>query len=246
MSLKSGPCAAPRKHAKISSMMTIKTVLSLGLFLLLPAMASAAQAGNLNSAGGLAQSFVEAINSKNQERRLALLHSRSKACINVQSQPYYDWIFSRQAKHVIPDAKYRSLVEPLVGAQVLAADGKSDYPIRPTHQLQIDFDTGPNNSTSIVLLIVRDGASWYEVLPCPRPETIASVRTAEMSRAEHDARVKVLIGKLADPLRGEIIALARKGQRIDAIKKYREASGEGLSIAKSVVDTLVPIGPSAK
>ena len=235
----------PRKHVNISVMMSIKTQLSLGLILLLPAL-TFAQAGNPNSPEGLAKSFVEAINGKNQERRLALLHPRSKACIDGRSQPCYDWIFSRQAKHVIPAAKYKLLVEPLVGAQMLAADGKSDYPVRPTHQLQIDFDTGPNSSTSIVLLIVRDGTSWYEVLPCPRPETIASVRTAEASRAEQEQRVKSLISKLADPLRGEIIALARQGQRIDAIRKYRDASGEDLSTAKSVVDTLVPIDPSAK
>jgi hypothetical protein len=45
---------------------------------------------------------------------------------------------------------------------------------------------------------------------------------------------------LTDPLRAEIIALAREGRRIDAIKRYRDATGQDLTTAKDVVDLLVP------
>lgn len=243
-------CAARSKHGKLALMMAVVSCLpfrlaALGLMFSLVIMGSVL-AGQANQAEGFAQLFVDAINSKSPDRRLALLHPRSKACINAQTQAYFDYIFSRQAKHVIPAAKYKSFVGGLSGEAVVAADGRSDYPLRPTHQLQIDFATGSNSSTSIVVLLVQDGASWYEVLPCPRPDAIASVRAAEANRADHEQRVKSLVAKLADPLRSEIVALARKGQRIDAIRKYRDISGEDLSTAKSVVDTLAPLEPSAK
>lgn len=186
-----------------------------------------------------AKEFVDAVNSKNTERRLALLHPKSRACINAQTRPYYDWIFTRQSRHVIP-AVYKVTMNPVPGDAALMSDGRSDYPLRPTQQLQIDFETGPYRSTSIILSIARDGAEWREVLPCPRPEAIAGIRAVEAERAQQEQRVRSLIVKLVDPLRAEIIALARKGQRIDAIKKYREATGEDLSTAKSVVDLLVP------
>ena len=49
-----------------------------------------------------------------------------------------------------------------------------DYPVRPTHLLQIDFATGSNSSTTLLLQVVREGQEWREVVPCPRPETIAA------------------------------------------------------------------------
>jgi hypothetical protein len=120
------------------------------------------------------------------------------------------------------------------------SDGKSDYPLRPSHQLQIDFDTGPYSATSVVMLIVRDGARWYEVLPCPRPDAIAGIQAIEAKRAEQERKVESLVAGLADPLRAEIVALARQGRRIDAIKKYRDATGQDLTTAKQVVDLLSP------
>ena len=142
-------------------------------------------------------------------------------------------------KHVIP-AKHKVAAEPLAGKQSLPSEGKSDYPLRPSHQLQIDFDTGPYSSTSIVLFIVRDGARWYEVLPCLRPDAIAGIPAIEAKRAEQARKVESLVAGLNDPLRAEIIALARQGRRIDAINKYRNATGQDLTTAKDVVDLLVP------
>ncbi len=199
-----------------------------------------AQAVAPNQPEALAKLFVDAVNSKSAASRLALLHPKSRACINAQTQPYYDWIFSRQLKHVIPAAKYKVTAEPLAGKQLLPSDGKSDYPLRPSHQLQIDFDTGPYSATSIILLIVRDGARWYEVLPCPRPDAVAAIGVIEAKRAEQKRKVESLVAGLVDPLRAEITALARQGRRIDAIKRYQDASGQDLTTAKDVVDLLVP------
>ena len=198
-----------------------------------------AQVGSADQPERLAKLFVDAVNSKSVERRVALLHPKSQACVNAQTQPYYDWIFSRQLKYVIPE-KYKVATKPLAGKGPLPSDGKSDYPLRPSHQLQIDFDAGPYSAISIVMLIVRDGGRWYEVLPCPRPDAIAGMRAIEAKRAEQERKVKSLVAKLADPLRAEIIALARQGRRIDAIKRYQDASGESLTTAKDVVDLLVP------
>ncbi len=210
----------------------------LGLALLSPLLCIA-QATDSGRPETFAKEFVDAVNSKSTERRLSLLHPKSRVCVNVQTQPYYDWIFSRQLRQVIP-AAYKVTTKPVPGEKALVSDGRSDYPLRPTQQLQIDFETGPYSSTSIILLIVHDGTRWYEVLPCPRPETITYVKAAEAERSKQELRVRSLVAKLADPLRAEIIALARKDQRIDAIKKYRDATGEDLSTAKYVVDLLVP------
>jgi hypothetical protein len=212
---------------------------TLGLALWFPLICQA-QGGSANQPEAVAKLFVDAINSKSADRRLALLHPKSRACINTQTQPYYDWIFSRQLKHVIPAANYKVAATPLSGKPALPSDGKSEYPLSPSHQLQIDFNTGPYSSTSIVLFIVRDSARWYEVLPCPGPDDVAGIRAIEAKRAERERNIESLVARLADPLRAEITALARQGRRIDAIKRYRDATGEDLTTAKDVVDLLAP------
>ncbi len=42
-----------------------------------------------------------------------------------------------------------------------------------------------------------------------------------------------------DPWLAEVVTLARSGQKIQAIKRYRELTGEGLKEAKEAVERLV-------
>ena len=187
----------------------------------------------------LAKRFVDAAASKNPEHLKALVHPKSLACINARTQEFYDSIFSRQSKHTIP-ANYKTAVEPVARDQGLLLENELDYPVRPSHQVQIDFDTGPSSSTTVVLLVVYDAGRWHEVLPCPRPDTIARMRAAKEESAKQDERAQQLAAKLSDPLRAELVDLLRKGQRIDAMKRYAAASGEDLAMAKRVVELLAP------
>jgi hypothetical protein len=196
-------------------------------------------AGAYGQPEALAKDFVSAVNSKSADRRKEILHPRTLACINAQTQPFFDWIFSRELKYVIP-ANYRATTTPLSGGQLLPPEAKSDYPVRPTHMLQIDYSAGPYNSTTIVLFIVKEGSRWHEVLPCPQAEAVEMVKANEAKNSALESRAKRLAVELADPLRAEIISLVKNGHRVDAITRYTAASGEDLAIAKSVVDLLVP------
>ena len=60
---------------------------TLGLALSLPLICHA-QVGSPDQPEAFARLFVDAINSKSAERRLALLHPKSKGCINVKTQPF--------------------------------------------------------------------------------------------------------------------------------------------------------------
>jgi len=131
-------------------------------------------------------------------------------------------------------------VEPVARDRGLLLENELDYPVRPSHQVQIDFDTGPSSSTTVVLLVVYDAGSWREVLPCPRPDTIAKMRAAKEESAKQDERAQQLAAKLSDPLRVELMDLLRKGRRVDAMKRYAAASGEDLAMAKRVVELLAP------
>ena len=185
----------------------------------------------------LAQDFVKAVNDKSIDRRMKILHPKTAACINPQTQPFFDWIFSRQFKYVIP-ASYKTKMQPSTGSAFSPAEAKFDYPVRPTHILQIDYSSRPFSSTTIVLSIVEEGGRWYEVLPCPQPGAVSMAKASEAKSKELEARAKRLAAELQDPLRAEIISLARDGRRIDAVKKYAAASGEDLVVSDSVVKLL--------
>ena len=136
-----------------------------------------AQADDPKKPEVLAKRFVDAVSSKSTEQRKAILHPKSLACINAQTQLFYDWIFSRQFQYAIRP-NYKSAAAAIARDEVPDLEGEADYPLVPTHQLQIDFDTGPFSGTTIVLLIAYDARRWSEVLPCPRPETIAKMKAA--------------------------------------------------------------------
>lgn len=184
-----------------------------------------------------ADELVKAIRSKNSQLRKAVLHKKTRACINSQTQPYFDWIFTRQFRYAIPE-EYKVSTQPLSGPARSSLE-KSPYPVVPTHQIQIDFATGPYRSTSIVVLATKDGGNWREILPCPSPEAVAGAQRSSAETERQNRRINMLAAQVREPLRSEIIAMARAGRRIDAIRKYAAATGEDLVIARGVVEHLV-------
>ena len=51
-------------------------------------------------------------------------------------------------------------------------------------------------------------------------------------------RAQSLAANLQPDLRKELLALLAKGQKIDAIKRYQEASKEDLSTSRAVVEAI--------
>ncbi len=184
-----------------------------------------------------ARYFVDAINSKDADRRLAIVHSASRACINPQSQPFFDWIFARRAKYHIP-ADHRIIVTPIDPGRTQLGDGPLAYPLRPTHQLQIDFDTAPSRGTTIVVLVAFDDGYWREVLPCPRGDAVARAQASLAESEQRDQVARTLVTRMPETLRTELDGLLKAGLRVEAIKRYAAVSGEDLTTAVSVIDLL--------
>jgi ribosomal protein L7/L12 len=186
--------------------------------------------------------LVDAINSKSTDRRKALLHPKSLVCATAESNSFYSEMTSRQARQTIPPG-YKWKITPIPANQGPMFADKFDYPIRPTHLLQLDVSTSPTSSTSIILQIIFDAKQWREVTACPKPDTIAAAKAAEQLRMEQAKRVEMLVANISPELRQTVVKLVKEGQKVGAIKHYAEVSGENLSTAKDVVERLAAQAP---
>jgi len=205
--------------------------------LVLAAAASEAPAQGPALGDAFVRELVAAINSKSPDRRKALLHPKALPCASGESGAFYQEIVARQARRTVP-ATSTWKITPVPPDQPLMFAEQFDYPVRPTHLLQLDFPTGPQSSTTMILQLARDGSGWREVIPCPKPETLAAARAAREARAKHSARVRALVAGTPSELRETVVRLFNEGRRVEAFKHYASVSGEDLATAKDVVELL--------
>jgi hypothetical protein len=212
-----------------------------GALLLLAAAAGNALSQGTDRPGGFVKDLVEAINSKSLDRRKALVHPKSLACATGEPGSFYHAMVTRQATNTVPD-NYKWELTTIPLDQALMFEDKFDYPIRPTHALQLDFDTGPSRSMTMILQIVHEAKQWYEVIACPKPETIAAAQAARQAKVKRTERVQALLAKIPLQLKERVMELLKQGRRVDAIKHYQNGSGEDLTTAVDVVDMLASQG----
>lgn len=219
--------------------MTRLRVPIVGALVLLAAVAGNAVPQGTDQAGAFVKKLVDAINSKSLDRRKALVHPKLLACATAEPDSFYHWMVTRQARNTVP-AGYKWTIKPVPPDQPLMFADKFEYPVRPTHVVQLDFETGPNRGTTMILHIANDSKQWHEVIACPKPETIAAGRAARQAEAKRAERARALAAKIPPQLKQQVTDLLAQGRRIDAIKHYRDASGEDLATAVDVVKLLTP------
>jgi hypothetical protein len=211
-------------------------LIALALLFFAPDFCLAAPSSD-DSDRAFATSIVAAINSKELGRRTALLHSKSLPCVRGDNTSIFRDIVARQARRRVPAKFHWGIVPVKKGEAPLFAE-LFDYPIVPTHRLQLDFDTGPTSSTTLILQIAREGTRWREVVGCPKPGTVAAMQAARQARMKETERARELAERVSPQLRDSVLQLFRAGRRIEAYRKYSVAAHEDLATAKEVVDLL--------
>lgn len=181
--------------------------------------------------------LVEAINSKNLERRKALLHPRTLPCASGDAGAVYAETVARQARRGVP-AGFTWRITPVPADQPLMFADQLDYPVRPTHLLQLDFSTGPNSSTTMILQLVYDANRWHELAACPKAGVLEAARAAGEARAKLAKKVEALAASTPAALRDVVVRLVNEGRRIEAFKHFASATGEDLATSKAVVELL--------
>ena len=95
--------------------------------------------------------------------------------------------------------------------------------------------------------MIRDLAAvdgvWLAVVACPTEEGLAAFRQVRQADAAEQARARELAAGVDAPLAAELRTLLQSGRRIDAIRRYRQATGEGLAMSRRVVELLEAARP---
>ena len=206
------------------------------LLIAVPAFASAAESPDKPL--DFAPRLVAAINGKKLEARRALLHPKTLACITPVSKPLIDESLSDQFRYNIPK-DYQARAEALPVNRPLALSEGVVLPVRPTHQVYLEWQAGPTHVTFGAQVAYVDGA-WREVWPCISDTKVPAMRAANEARRQQLLRAQSLATNLQPALRKELLDLLAKGQRIEAIKRYQEVSKEDLSTSRAVVELIRP------
>jgi hypothetical protein len=126
--------------------------------------AAAAWADSPDKPEDFARTYVEAVRSGEPRRLQALLHSKSRQCLTPKTEALFAWKWQRSITRGAPEP-YQGSASRL-DARIAAGTSQSQFPVAPTHMLQIDFGTAPNTLTTVLLLAFEDG-SWRTVEQCP-------------------------------------------------------------------------------
>lgn len=183
------------------------------------------------------QKIVDSINRKDDDARRSLMHPDALACTHVQKKAMAEGAYVPKWNPI--PAHYRWQISPMSADMSGWFSDKFDYPVRPTHQLQIDFDSAPTRSQSIVLQIIRYGNEWREVTGCPKASTVAEAKAAAKARGQQEEKIRKLAETIAPKLKMEVQQQLVEGRKVDAIMHYRDVMNEDLVVAKGVIELLL-------
>lgn len=132
-------------------------------------------------------------------------------------------------------ADYLLSFEPVNEGNVMALGQAGYFPVKPEHELHIDYSyPNTNDGGQLLLYLVRENGRWMEDSPCASAQTIQEFREDAADRE----RYKKIAAGIREPLRGELLAMLRKHQRGEAEQRYKAATGCDMKTAVLVIFAL--------
>lgn len=189
--------------------------------------------------------YVAAMRSKDVQRAVTVLHPKYRACINQETQAFFDFFLVHTMRdQPTTDFKVEKITpvdakQAAMRAAFLPADGFA-YPVNPRYTIQVDFEP-TNNGTSLysaVLDVAPEGDSWYLVGPCPNAKGMEFFRQRMEEGRRQRGEAKRLAAELKDPLLSQLQSLLKSGDRVGAIKEYSKQTGADLTTAVQVIEVL--------
>ena len=122
----------------------------------------------------LAQALIVAINQKDPEKLRSLIHPECKKGLSGLEQEYLDLTIENSLDSGIPEDAKINIYE-LKGWSPPVGDNMLRWPVKPTHELSIDFSTGQYSSKSVGDYIMKDRGGWFLVWAYPSEDTLRNI-----------------------------------------------------------------------
>ena len=74
--------------------------------------------------------------------------------------------------------------------------------------------------------------------PCPNEKGLAFFHQSLAKGAEQKRQVALLVAQLNDPLLGELKEFLKQHHKIDAVKRYQQATGQDLTLLVMVMNAI--------
>ncbi|MFZ2300495.1 MAG: hypothetical protein WAW10_01335 [Gallionella sp.] len=132
--------------------------------------ASSASAGNSETPEALSAQFIAAVNAKSEEKQKATIHPQCFADISPVQRDYLKETLVRDFRKTIPEK--RTVKVTKLDDGTLPFGDMVVWPLKPTHQLEIEFNTGENSSSSIIRFIAKDKSQWFVIVPMISKENL--------------------------------------------------------------------------
>jgi hypothetical protein len=162
------------------------------------------------------------------------LHPAVAACETDANREYFDSVLAQGGDLTASGAYHVTKLAPVSGpAPLFGMEDGFAYPIQPVYELQVQFE-----GLLLIRYLAPEHGSWYEVFACPNEKGMAMFHQAAVDREEQRQKFVQLAAELKDPLLGELKSLLAKGQKIDAIHAYQQATGADLTTAHGVVELI--------
>lgn len=187
----------------------------------------------------LVRQYVAAVRAKDAAQVMALFHPKMRACVNDSTREYFDYL-ANQNLHLAPPGDYKTTITALSasGPPAILPASMFQYPVQPTHQLQLDWNNSGTSSVTVMRNIVAQNGRWFMVEACPTAAGMKFFHDNMARRHQQQQHVQDLAAKLKNPLRAQLKTLLKQGRKIDAVHKYQAATGSDLTTAVQVTDIL--------
>ena len=148
--------------------------------LVMLALASSVYAGNNDTPETLAEMFIAAVNAKSKEKQKATIHPRCFADLSPVQEEYQDETLARDFRKTIPEK--RTVKVTKLNDGTLPFGDMVVWPLNPTHQLEIEFSTGENSSSSIIRFIGKEKGQWFIIVPMINNENLMKYKEKKKSQ----------------------------------------------------------------
>ncbi len=169
--------------------------------------------------------FVAATNAHDAHSMNALLHPKSLACITPENKDFYDRALAVSMREPIPQ-DFHVTDTVLSEKDKLPGEGYGSFPVRPMHQIQIEYTSGAEAHGTLVFWLVSENGRWYKDDPCISAEIIKQFHDDLPNIKAREDAAKALIAQMPDSLLSELKSLIREGKTATASRRYAEATGK--------------------